>query len=195
MVRPVWVEWYAQLADGVQGDELLFEMEAVHKSGQSVWLEVQARPLLDSERNILQYHGITRDITQRRLAEKERRLLTERLNRAEKMESLGILAGGVAHDLNNVLGIIVGYSELVLEGMSPEHPLHKFVSDIMKSSEKSAAIIQDLLALARRGVVVREVVELNSVISEYFETAEFQRLKDHHHTSALKPIWPTTSCR
>ncbi|MHB8909422.1 MAG: PAS domain S-box protein [Syntrophales bacterium] len=180
MVTQIWVEWYAQLAKGIQRDELLFEMEAVHREGRSVWMEVQARPLMDAEGRVVQYHGVTRDITQRRQAERERRRLTERLNRAEKMESLGILAGGVAHDLNNVLGVIVGYAELMTGKIPPGNPLNKYAAGIMKSSEKSAAIIQDLLALARRGVAVCECIDLNSAISEYFQTPEFERLKAYH---------------
>jgi signal transduction histidine kinase/CheY-like chemotaxis protein len=180
MVTPVWVEWYAQLAKGVQRDELLFEMEAVHRDGRSVWMEVQARPLVDADSRVVQYHGVTRDITQRRQAEQERRRLTERLNRAEKMESLGILAGGVAHDLNNVLGVIVGYAELMIGKMPPGDSLYKYAAGIMKSSEKSAAIIRDLLALARRGVAVCDVIDLNSAVAECFQTPEFERLKAYH---------------
>jgi PAS domain S-box-containing protein len=180
MVTPVWLEWYAQLARGIQRDELLFEIEAVHRDGRSVWMEVQARPLVDADGRVVRYHGVTRDITHRRQAERERQQLTERLNRAEKMESLGILAGGVAHDLNNVLGVIVGYAELMTGKMSPGDPLSKYAAGIMKSSEKSAAIIQDLLALARRGVAVCEFIDLNTAISEYFQTPEFERLKAHH---------------
>ncbi len=179
MIRPIWFEWYGHLARGTQSRELLFEIEAIHKNGRSVRMEVQARPLVDEGR-VVQYLGVTRDITLRLQEEKERQQLTERLNRAEKMEFLGILAGGVAHDLNNVLGIVAGYSELMLEMISPEDPLNQYASSIMKAGQKSAAIIQDLLALARRGVVVREAMDLNDAISEYLESPEFEKLKAYH---------------
>ena len=82
--------------------------------------------------------------TEGKRAEEERQRLEERLSRAEKMESLGTMAGGVAHDLNNVLGVLVGYSELLLMEIAEESPLRKHVSNILKSSQRSAAIIQDL---------------------------------------------------
>ncbi|MBI5604774.1 MAG: PAS domain S-box protein [Deltaproteobacteria bacterium] len=124
--------------------------------------------------------SLCRDITERKLVEKERQRLEERLRHAEKMESLGRLAGGVAHDLNNVLGVLVGYSELLLMDIPQGDPLRKHVSNILQSSQRGAAIIQDLLTLARRGVAVSTVVNLNNIISGYFETPEFGKLKEYH---------------
>jgi len=179
-VSAVWLEWYQQFSAGLQHDELLFEMEAVRQDGRIIWMEVQARPLVDRDGVIIQYHGISRDITQRRQGEQERRQLRERLARAEKMESLGILAGGVAHDLNNVMGVIVGYAELLLRKIPPDDPLSKYAANIVRSSEKSAAIISDLLALGRRGVTVRKVINLNAVIIDYLQSPEFAKLKSYH---------------
>jgi two-component system cell cycle sensor histidine kinase/response regulator CckA len=110
----------------------------------------------------------------------ERKKLEERLNRAEKMETLGKLAGGVAHDLNNILGVLVGYSELLAEGLPEGTPLKKYTDGILKSSMKSAAIIQDLLTLARRGVAVSEIVNLSKTVRDYLRTPEFEKLQSHH---------------
>jgi two-component system cell cycle sensor histidine kinase/response regulator CckA len=110
----------------------------------------------------------------------ERKRLEERLNRAEKMEILGRLAGGVAHDLNNVLGVLVGYSELLLERLSEDNSLRRYADNILKSSVRGSAIIQDLLTLARRGVSVSKVVDLNRVIFDYLRTPEFEKLKSYH---------------
>jgi two-component system, cell cycle sensor histidine kinase and response regulator CckA len=112
--------------------------------------------------------------------------LEERLRRAEKMEAMGTLAGGVAHDLNNVLGVLVGYSELLLMEIPNGNPLGRHVSNILQSGHRAAAIIQDLLTLARRGVSVSEVVNLNDVLSDCFNTPEFEKLKACHPRVTFK---------
>jgi nitrogen-specific signal transduction histidine kinase/CheY-like chemotaxis protein len=124
--------------------------------------------------------ALFRDIAERKRMEEERKALQERLGRAEKMEAVGTLAGGVAHDLNNVLGVLVGYSELMLLDLPEGSSLRRHVSQIMQSGQKAAAIIQDLLTLARRGVSVSQVVNVNEVVSGYWRSPEFEKLKSYH---------------
>ncbi len=120
------------------------------------------------------------DITSRKQAEAERRSLEERLQRAEKMEAMGTLAGGVAHDLNNVLGIVVGYSELLLCDIDTSSPARSKAVEIMKGGQKAAAIVQDLLTLARRGVSSRKVLNLNDIVLDCRNSPEFSQILSYH---------------
>ena len=112
----------------------------------------------------------------------ERTKLEARLHQAQKMEAIGTLAGGVAHDLNNILGGLVSYPELLLLQLPEDSPLRKSILTIQKSGEKAAAVVQDLLTLARRGVVVTDVVNLNDVIADYLKSPEHEKLKSYHPT-------------
>jgi CheY-like chemotaxis protein len=96
------------------------------------------------------------------------------------MEALGMLAGGVAHDLNNALGILVGYSELLADEIDPSSSLKPHVEYIRQGGQRAAAIIQDLLTLARRGVQVKEIVDLNTIIDEVKDSPEFEKMTSFH---------------
>jgi PAS domain S-box-containing protein len=120
------------------------------------------------------------NISEQKRADEENRLLQERLQRAEKMEALGTLAGGVAHDLNNVLGVIVGYSELLLGEIDKTSPIRPQVVNIMKGGERAAAIVQDLLTIARRNVSVSKVINLNDIINDYRNAPELEKLLSLH---------------
>jgi PAS domain S-box-containing protein len=126
------------------------------------------------------------DITEQRLAEEEKKKLEDQLQRAQKMEAIGTLAGGVAHDLNNILSGLVSYPELLLLEIPEDSPLRNPILTIQKSGEKAAAIVQDLLTLARRGVAATEVVDLNHIISEYLKSPEHERLKSFHPNVQVK---------
>ncbi len=132
----------------------------------------------DPSRNVV--FGVIQDVTDRKLAEEETHILEERLRRSEKMEALGQLAGGVAHDLNNVLGILTGYSELLLLETTEGSRSRAHAEKILQSTEKGASIIQDLLTLARRGVTVSDVINLNTIVSGFLKTPVFEKLKDYH---------------
>jgi len=116
------------------------------------------------------------EIEVRKKAERERNRLENELSRAQKMEVLGRLAGGVAHDLNNVLSGLVSYPDFLMIDLPADSPLRDSLEIIKKSGEKAAAIVQDLLALARRGVMVKETISINNVLGEYFQSPEYLKL-------------------
>lgn len=106
--------------------------------------------------------------------------LEAELQRARKMEAVGTLAGGVAHDLNNILSGIVSYPDLLLMELPEGSPLRQPLKTIKNSGEMAATIVQDLLTMARRGVAVTEVVNLNTTIAEQLKSPEFFNLKKRH---------------
>ncbi len=110
----------------------------------------------------------------------EKKELQERLARSQKMEALGLLAGGVAHDLNNVMFGLVSYPDFLLTKMNPEDPMFKPLKTICDSGQKAAAIVDELLTLARRGVNTTQVLSLNALIREYVNSPEFKKLNLSH---------------
>jgi PAS domain S-box-containing protein len=156
------------------------ELELLQRDGTSVWAEVTASFLLDENGCPIGVLGTARDITERRKAEKEKRALQDSLTRSKRMEALGTLAAGVAHDLNNVLSGVVSYPDFLLLDLPKKSPLYRPIEVIRESGNKAAAIVQDLLTLARRGVQTVDIVNLNDLVGEYLISPEYQRLKSFH---------------
>lgn len=148
--------------------------------GQEKTMLINKIPYKDAQGRVIGIIGFTQDLTQLKKAEEEKKALQKKIARAEKMEAIGALAGGVAHDLNNILAGIVSYPDLLLFQLPDDSPLRKPIATIQKTGEKAAAIVQDLLTLARRGVAATEVVCLNDIICEYLESPEYEKLKLYH---------------
>ncbi len=110
------------------------------------------------------FTGIGIDITERKRAEEERVNLQAQLSQAQKMESVGRLAGGVAHDFNNMLGVILGHTEMALDRMDPDHPFYADLQDIRKAGERSADLVRQLLGFARKQAVAPKVLDLNETV-------------------------------
>jgi len=155
-----------------------YQFRGFTKSKEMVWWDLYS--------STITYHGRPADlftlidITEKVESENDRMALQTKLQHSQKMEAIGTLAGGVAHDLNNILGGLVSYPELLLLQLPEDSPLRKSILTIQKSGEKAAAVVQDLLTLARRGVVVTEVVNLNDVIAEYLKSPEYEKLQSYH---------------
>jgi nitrogen-specific signal transduction histidine kinase/CheY-like chemotaxis protein len=139
----------------------------------------------DSNGNIVKTFGVNQDITERKLAEEEREKLRKQLLQAQKMESVGRLAGGVAHDFNNMLGIIIGHAELALQQVAPSSPLHGNLNNIHGAAMKSADLTRQLLAFARKQIVLPEVFDLNDKVTGMIKM--LQRLIGEDIELAWKP--------
>ena len=181
-------EFRRRLYPAVEGKGFLFlpEFTMKRKDGTVFPTEHIVMPVEDEEGKRLEWVSVVRDITERKHAEQERKALEERLQRAEKMEAVGTLAGGVAHDLNNVLGIVVGYAELLLSKIDASNPVRSYVMNIMNGGERAAAIVQDLLTLARRGVHAGKVINLNTIIIDFQKAPEFINLSSLHPKVHIK---------
>ncbi|MGB5749292.1 MAG: ATP-binding protein [Desulfobacterales bacterium] len=156
------------------------ENQAKTRAGGKVWIAWTYKSIFNDAGRYTEILCIGNDITKLKWASQEKEELQIQLQRAQKMEAIGTLAGGVAHDLNNILSGIVSYPELLLMDLKEDSPLRKPILTIQKSGEKAAAIVQDLLTLARRGVEATEVVNLNSIVSEYLYSPEHARLELNH---------------
>ncbi len=135
------------------------ELPFVRKSGEKCWWTVSAVKLSDTR-----FLGFTQDITDRKRSEEEREKLQAQLTQAQKMESVGRLAGGVAHDFNNMLNVILGNTEMALEELDPTQPLHLKLMEIRKATERSTDLTRQLLAFARKQTVAPKVLDLNETV-------------------------------
>ncbi|MBN1601316.1 MAG: PAS domain S-box protein [Chitinispirillaceae bacterium] len=123
------------------------------------------RPICDQSGNLSSFVAVNRDLTKYRELQAEKDKLQEQLFQVQKMESIGRLAGGVAHDFNNMLNVIQGHAELSLQGIDAEHPLYNPLLQIRKTAERSAELTNQLLAFARKQTVTPKVINLNDTIN------------------------------
>jgi len=174
---------FNRLSTSLQKDPerlVVSENQTETRSGEKIQIAWTYKPIFNDAGGFIEILCIGNDITELKQASQEKEELQIQLQRAQKMEAIGTLAGGVAHDLNNILSGIVSYPELLLLDLKEDSPLRKPILTIQKSGEKAAAIVQDLLTLARRGVETTEVINLNSIVSEYLQSPEHARLELNH---------------
>lgn len=148
------------------------------KDGSNYHGFINARPTTDRETPGL--IGYIFDLTNLKEAQKALRDSEEKLVRSKKMESLGLLAGGVAHDLNNILSGIVSYPELLLMDLPEGSKLKKPIETMQESGNRAAAIVQDLLTVARGVATTKEPLDLNEIVNDYFRSPEYNRLQQFH---------------
>ncbi len=147
-----------------QGKYIVLQLEQKKKDGTLFPVELKVSTIKDENGSTIGFVGITRDISERVAIERESEKLQEQLHQAQKMDSVGRLAGGVAHDFNNMLGVILGRLELAMTGMDASQPLYKTLNEIRKAAERSAELTRQLLTFARKQAVVPSLLDLNKTV-------------------------------
>ena len=151
------------------------EQRAMTKDGWQ-WIAWSDSAVFDDAGRIVEVIGVGRIITALKRAQKEHELLRERLARSRKMEALGLMAGGVAHDLNNILSGILSYPEFLLLDLPPGSKLRKPLETIRDSGLRAANVVQDMLSVARGAAVAKTQHELGALVREHLYSPEHREL-------------------
>ena len=185
LVTPEHREAFKALTRAVAaGEEGRLEFELVGLKGTRRWMETHAAPLRDAKGRITAVLGITRDVT-------ERKALTAQLLQAQKLESVGRLAGGVAHDFNNMLSVIQGQTELALQDLPSGSRLEAGLRDVLKAAQRSAQLTRQLLTFARREPSTPRALDLNGRIDDLIDM--LSRLIGEGVSVVWRPgtdVWP-----
>ncbi len=161
----------AATADHFAGRTARYEIEyrVRHPDGEWHWLQVRGRCMRDPAGRPRRFVGSAIDVTARKRAELEKEHLESQLRRSQKMEAIGTLAGGIAHDFNNILGAIVGYGELALQGSPQGSGLRRYLDNIMHAASRAKALVERILAFSRSSVGERVAVNVAAVVAETVE--------------------------
>ena len=159
-----------------------FEWKQKDYMNQDQWMHSILTPMVDTAGDHCGSILTTRDITDKILKERQEEEVKSRLRRAEKMEVVGLMAGGVAHDLNNILSGVVSYPELLLLQLPEDSPLRKPLLTIQESGKRAADIVSDLLTIARGVATDQKTGNLNILTREHLDSLEHQKLDSRHKT-------------
>ncbi len=139
--------------------------ENMLRDGTRVWVDWTNKPLANASGELVEILSVGSDITARKRAEEERVHLESQLYQARKMESVGRLAGGVAHDFNNMLGVILGFADMAMTRVDRAQPIYGDLREICAAANRSADLTRQLLAFARRQTVTPKVLDLNAAVT------------------------------
>jgi PAS domain S-box-containing protein len=148
------------------GKKIPLEFRIITKAGQVRWVSHACTEIHDDAGLLLGLRGSLADITELKQAASEQENLKHQLAQAQKMESIGILAGGVAHDFNNILSIILGYSELLLMELAEDNPAREKVQTITDAGKRAANLTRQLLAFSRKQTIQMAACRLNALIQD-----------------------------
>lgn len=147
-----------------QGIVKAFEVQTRRRDGGLVWVSINAKVIRDPDGSTAFYEGTVEDITERKRLEEERIRIEARLRQQQKLESIGTLAGGVAHEINNPINGILNYAQLVIDLLDQDHPATAHASEIIKETERVTLIVRNLLRFARQEPQVHHWVEVRDII-------------------------------
>jgi len=144
-----------------KGSVEFFEFKARCKDDSHIWVSNSTRVIYDHDGKIDRYEGYVTDITAGKRAEEEKEKLEGQYRQAQKMESVGRLAGGVAHDYNNALSVILGFTELAMSDIDPENQMYDNLKQVLKAGRRATDITRQLLAFARKQTISPILIDLN----------------------------------
>jgi len=145
------------------GEPYDLELELIRAGGERIWVRTMSRPVMENGK-VVRVTGNIMNITESKRAEAEKQKLRDQLVMAQKMELVGRLAGGVAHDFNNMLNVILGYADMAMDKVNPAQPLHADLKEIYNAATRSAGITRQLLAFARKQTIAPKVLDLNEAL-------------------------------
>lgn len=167
------------------------EYRIVWPDGEVRWVRDRKSLIYNEEGQPKQMGGIVNDITELKKKEEEKDRLQKQLIQAQKMEAVGRLAGGVAHDFNNMLSIILGFTQLAMMRLERSDPIYTELEEVYRAGERSASLTRQLLAFARQQTIIPEVLDLNACVAEMLKM--LQRLIGEDIEIVWKPgtnVWP-----
>jgi PAS domain S-box-containing protein len=160
-----------------------------HKDGSRIPVEISSSLVETDGQKLLM--NIVRDVSRRKALEEEKEATALKLRRASRMEAIGLMAGGVAHDLNNILSGVISYPELMMLKLPKDSPVKGDLQKVIASGQRAAGVVADLLTVARGAATVKEIACLNELIQMYMTSTEFNKLvslyPDISFVSSLTP--------